>query len=66
MALTKCPECSGKISKNAKVCPHCGDPISFGRKGLEDAKDTIGSIWSFLWAALGLVLLVGMCSAAFS
>lgn len=24
--LTKCKTCQGKISKEAKVCPHCGQP----------------------------------------
>jgi uncharacterized membrane protein YvbJ len=24
MALTKCEECGGKISKKAQSCPHCG------------------------------------------
>ncbi len=26
MALIKCPECSGKLSDRAPVCPHCGFP----------------------------------------
>lgn len=26
MALIKCPECSGKLSDRAPVCPHCGLP----------------------------------------
>lgn len=24
--LTKCSDCGGKVSKNAKCCPHCGNP----------------------------------------
>lgn len=27
MALTKCPECGGKVSDKATQCPHCGCPI---------------------------------------
>lgn len=30
MALTQCRECSGQISDNAFICPHCGFPL---RKG---------------------------------
>ena len=26
--LINCEVCSGKVSKNAKSCPHCGEPIS--------------------------------------
>ena len=24
--LTQCPDCSGKVSKRAVMCPHCGCP----------------------------------------
>lgn len=24
MRLTKCLDCGGQVSKNAKACPHCG------------------------------------------
>lgn len=27
MALTTCPECSGKVSDRAHSCPHCGFPL---------------------------------------
>ena len=27
MALLECPECGGKVSDNATICPHCGCPI---------------------------------------
>lgn len=27
MALIKCKECDGKVSSEAKCCPHCGYPI---------------------------------------
>ncbi len=65
MALKKCPECNGSVSSSAKTCPHCGHPMTFGRRGIEDAKDTVGAVWSFMWVALAFVLFVGMCSAAF-
>ena len=28
MALIICPECDGKVSDKANICPHCGYPIS--------------------------------------
>ena len=28
MALIQCPECEGKVSDQAPVCPHCGFPLS--------------------------------------
>lgn len=30
MALTSCPECSGKVSNKALMCPHCGFPLQQG------------------------------------
>ena len=27
MALIKCPECNGKVSSFAIICPHCGFPM---------------------------------------
>lgn len=27
MALKECHECSGKVSKTAKSCPHCGAKV---------------------------------------
>ena len=27
MALIECYECKGKVSSEAKACPHCGLPI---------------------------------------
>lgn len=30
MALTTCPECSGKVSDKAYSCPHCGFPLRDG------------------------------------
>lgn len=33
--LTNCPACSGKVSKAAASCPHCGHPIA-AEERLED------------------------------
>lgn len=63
MAIKKCPDCNGKVSDTVKTCPHCGRSMTFGRQGLEGAKDTVGAVWSLFWIALSLLLLVGMCSA---
>lgn len=67
MALSSCPECDGKVSSTAKTCPHCGHNLTFGRKGLEAAKDTAGSIWNWFWIILifGLIFgLISKCSQA--
>lgn len=32
MALIKCKECGKEISDKAKVCPHCGNPITTNKK----------------------------------
>lgn len=28
MALLNCPECNGKVSDKAEICPHCGYPVN--------------------------------------
>ena len=28
MAVFKCPDCAGKVSRQATTCPHCGRPVS--------------------------------------
>lgn len=28
MSIIKCPECKGKVSSSAEICPHCGYKIS--------------------------------------
>ena len=28
MSLINCTECGGKVSENAKNCPHCGNPLA--------------------------------------
>ena len=30
MAITKCPDCGGKLSTDAAACPHCGRPSGGG------------------------------------
>lgn len=39
MALTRCPECRKKISRQAEFCPHCG--FSFKEEDLERYKQTL-------------------------
>lgn len=31
MSLINCTECGGKVSENAKNCPHCGNPLASER-----------------------------------
>ncbi len=38
MALTTCPECSGKVSDRAYSCPHCGFPLRDGTSVPRKAK----------------------------
>lgn len=38
MALTTCPECSGKVSDKAYSCPHCGFPLRDGTSVPRKAK----------------------------
>jgi len=40
MALINCPECGGKISEFAEVCPHCGFPMEY--EGMEEALKKFG------------------------
>ena len=46
--LITCPTCGGKISSNAAVCPHCGEPIR------KTAKDRL----HYLLVFLGVVFFV--------
>ena len=46
--LITCPTCGGKISSNAAVCPHCGEPIR------KTAKDRL----HYLLVFLGIVFFV--------
>ena len=38
MAVITCPECGGKVSTTAEVCPHCGWPIA---KAIEAARQRL-------------------------
>ncbi|PHS31500.1 MAG: hypothetical protein COA92_07980 [Sulfurovum sp.] len=51
MALTKCKACDKEISKNAKKCPHCGEPTP---------KKTSSLTW--IVAILFVLFFVSMCS----
>lgn len=46
MPLTACPECEGKVSDRAVVCPHCGHPLRSWRELLGEAwRDGVGHAW---------------------
>ena len=60
MALKNCPSCNKKVSDAARTCPHCGHPLTFGRKGVEHATDLIGSLWNWIIIILGIGILFGL------
>ena len=41
MPLISCPTCGGKLSTNAKACPHCGEP-NFERPSIKVSEDMVG------------------------
>lgn len=65
MAAGNCTECNGKVSSISKMCPHCGHPMTLGRRSLENAKDTIGSVWSFTMIGLTILIVMASCEAIF-
>ena len=57
MAMTVCPECSGKISDKAMACPACGYPL----KPLQPRSawaETIGGVANTYISAKAVVLMV--------
>ncbi len=60
--LVICEVCGGKISRFAKVCPHCGDPVL--HENLSAGLD--GCLQALLRAGLGLVFLYVLVSAGCS
>jgi uncharacterized paraquat-inducible protein A len=55
MAMTTCGECGGKVSTQAKTCPHCGAQL----KG--KAAGRVESVVK--WAIAGVVLLLVLAMA---
>jgi hypothetical protein len=49
MALTACPECGGKVSTDARACPHCGKPLRPSSYRL--------LVRGVLWGGIAVVLL---------
>jgi hypothetical protein len=48
--LVICKSCSKKISKNAKICPHCGEPKQLSKMAQV----------SFLLIGSGIFLIIGV------
>lgn len=55
MSMTECKTCSGKISKNTKICPHCGE----NRTVKNDWKFTVYVLLLFYGSAFIYKLIVG-------
>jgi hypothetical protein len=48
MPLTACPDCSNKVSTEAKACPHCGRPQSIDRPRSKKKEVTAGYVFEIL------------------
>src|SRR5688572_17202643 len=70
MAVISCLDCEGKVSTNAKACPHCGAPLgpsstsqavltAEGQKPRVVKSDKVAESAAKIVIALVLVLLVG-------
>ena len=57
MALVRCRECSGQISSQAKVCPHCGVTKPARSKGTQLSGRQI--VWFSVAGIVGLMILIG-------
>jgi hypothetical protein len=53
--ITTCGECGGKVSTDAKQCPHCGKPGPFSPPALPRQGDPI-----LLWTISIIATLVGL------
>jgi hypothetical protein len=65
MALIPCPECTKVVSNQAFFCPHCGYPLhpqiqTVVLKTLKIMTQTVRNIFSFLIAAILLILAIGL------
>jgi uncharacterized membrane protein YdbT with pleckstrin-like domain len=63
MALTKCPDCGGQVSTEAKACPTCGRPPSLPKSGellMEVRPSWLGLFWYLLFFFLIIPLLVAL------
>jgi|SaaInl7_135m_RNA_FD_contig_21_3277074_length_457_multi_5_in_0_out_0_1 predicted amidophosphoribosyltransferase len=58
MALSKCPECNGKVSGTAKACPHCGHALTKGRAAGREVLDTTGSLLHSFYLIFAFMIVV--------
>lgn len=64
-----CPTCGGKCSKNAEVCPHCGEPINIRNKDitfLKSFKIGCGVVLALICAVFFLFVIYCMFIAIIS
>lgn len=55
--IVKCPDCAGNVSRNAEVCPHCGNPLE---KHHESRREANTQIRQFVGAAGSILLFIGV------
>ena len=71
MALIKCRDCGGEVSKKAKACRRCGRPVRNAAREIRNAGFWIAVIGALFarWgpsdlAGVALLALIGGCGAA--
>ena len=59
MTLAACRECSGRVSRSAEACPHCGAPGPEKPEAWLDvcADVASGTLSFFFWAVVALTVL---------
>jgi SH3-like domain-containing protein len=67
MPLAQCPDCGGKVSTDAKACPHCGRPTSTltpsGTPPAAKKSPSAQRIGCFVVAGiLGIIVLIAICN----
>ena len=63
MSTIPCPACNDKVSTGAKVCPHCGHPLTLGRSQFEGIKDLFGCAFAIIILFFIVVMFVALFSS---
>ena len=63
MPTKPCPACKENVSTVAKICPHCGHPLTVGRTGLEGAKDLFGCAIQIIVIGFIIILFIAILSS---
>ena len=65
MTLVACRECSGRVSREAKACPHCGAPDPEKPEAWFGAlRDLFAAVLSIAFSALSIIAAIAMWAAA--